>query len=144
MDVSLFGIVLGLAAMGSLKTQKEMEPSPVQERRGYFRIDFHYPLEALMTISELNEKKVQLGNTRILVENLGPAGLRFLSKIKLPVSSDILLKFQTTMADEGMTLYGTIIHDSELEGLNRYGVELLVDEEERGKLIKRFNQLQVH
>lgn len=121
----------------------EIESTPIEERRKYFRIDFQYPLEAMMTISELNGKKVQLGNTKVLVENLGPGGLRFLSTIKLPVGSDMVLKFQTTIDDEEMTLYGKIIHESEFEDLNRYGVEFHVDEEGREHLIKSFNQLQV-
>lgn len=121
----------------------EMDQSSVEEQRAYFRIDLLYPLEASMTISEMNGKKVQLGNTKILIENVGPGGLRFLSKIKLPVSSDILLKFQTTFADEDVTYYGTIVHDSGLEELNRYGVEFHVDEQERGGLIQQFNGLQI-
>ncbi|MFS0576281.1 EAL domain-containing protein [Sporosarcina sp. 179-K 3D1 HS] len=123
--------------------QTEVDPTPEMERRGYFRIDFHYPMEALMTISEMNGKKVQLGNTKVLLENLGPGGLRFLSTITLPVKSDMLLKFKMTIADKEMTLYGTIIHDSEYKELNRYGVQILVDEQEREELIKQFNQLQV-
>ncbi|RDW21354.1 diguanylate cyclase [Oceanobacillus arenosus] len=121
----------------------EIDPLPFQEQRAYFRLDLQYPLEALMTISELNGKKVQLGYTKVLFENLGPGGLRFLSNIKLPVSSDILIKFQTTLTDEDLTFYGTIVHESELDGLNRYGVEFIMDEQERGNLITKFNQLQV-
>ena len=90
---------------------------PIKEKRKYFRIDLQYPLEAFMTVSELNGKKVQLGNTKVLVENIGPGGLRFVSNIKLPARSDIVLKFQTTIIDEEMTLYGTIAYDEEQENL---------------------------
>ncbi|WP_262174065.1 EAL domain-containing protein [Saccharococcus sp. Marseille-Q5394] len=121
----------------------EIESAPEKERRRYFRIDFPYPLEAMMTIAELNGKKVQLGNTKVLLENLGPGGLRFLSTIKLPVSPDMILKFQMTIADEEITLYGSIIHESEFNDLNRYGVEFIVDEQGREELIKSFNYLQV-
>lgn len=121
----------------------EIETAPGTERRKYFRIEFPYPLEAMMTISELNGKKVQLGNTKVLVENLGPGGLRFLSTIKLPVGSDMTLKFQTTIEDEELIVYGKIIHESEFKELNRYGVEFHIDEEGREHLIKSFNQLQL-
>ena len=61
-----------------------------------------------MTVAELNGKKVQLGNTKVLFENIGPGGLHFISNIKLPARSDIILKFQTKVINEDMTFYGTI------------------------------------
>ena len=121
----------------------EIVSPPEEEHRKYFRIDFQYPLEAMMTISELNGKKVQVGNTKVVIENLGPGGLRFLSTIKLPINSEMILKFQTTIFDEELTLYGSIVHESEDDKLSRYGVEILVDEQGREGLIKDFNQLQV-
>ena len=84
-----------------------------------------------MTVSELNGKKVQLGNTKVLIENIGPGGLRFVSNIKLPARSDIVLKFQMKIIYEEMTLYGTIAYDEEQEHFDRYGVKFMVDEKTR-------------
>ena len=123
--------------------RSELNPVRTSERREYFRIDFEYPLEAFMTVSELNGKKVQLGNTRVLFENIGPGGLRFLSNIKLPARSDIRLKFQMKIMDEELILYGKIVHDSEQDNLYRYGIEFIVDEQQREQLIKLFNQFQL-
>lgn len=125
------------------KTNSETESLSTKEKRKYFRIDLQYPLEALMTVSEINGKRVQLGSTKVLVENIGPGGLRFVSNIKLPARSDIVLKFETTIIDEKMTLYGTIVYDVEQESLNRYGVKFIVDEKQRDYLIKNFNQFQL-
>ena len=97
-----------------------------------------------MTVSELNGKKVKLGNTKVLIENIGPGGLRFLSNIKLPAQSDITLKFQVKVIGEELTLYGTIVHDSEQDDIYRYGVKFIVDETKRENLIKHFNQLQLN
>ena len=119
------------------------EPQPLKDRRKYFRIEFVYPLEAYMTVSELNGKKVELGNTKVLFENIGPGGLRFLSNIKLPAQTDIILKFQVKVVDEELTHYGTIMHDSEQDDIYRYGVKFIVDEAQREYLIKHFNQLQL-
>jgi len=115
----------------------------MEERRRYFRIEFEYPLEAYMTVSELNGKKVKLGNTKVLIENIGPGGLRFLSNIKLPAQSDITLKFQVRLVDEELTIYGTIIHAFEQDDIYRYGVKFTVDETKREDLIKHFNRLQL-
>lgn len=125
------------------KSNSEIESVPIKEKRKYFRIDLQYPLEAFMTVAELNGKKVQLGNTKVLVENIGPGGLRFVSNIKLPTRSDIVLKFQTTIIDEEMTLYGTIVFDEEQGDLYRYGIKFIVDEKQRDYLIKNFNQFQL-
>lgn len=125
------------------KSNSEIESVPIKEKRKYFRIDLQYPLEAFMTVAELNGKKVQLGNTKVVVENIGPGGLRFVSNIKLPTRSDIVLKFQTTIIDEEMTLYGTIVFDEEQGNLYRYGVKFIVDEKQRDYLIKNFNQFQL-
>ncbi|AOV07522.1 EAL domain-containing protein [Sporosarcina ureilytica] len=121
----------------------EQNPMPQTERRKFFRIDFQYPLEANMTISEWKGKKVSLGNTKILIENIGPGGLRFLSKIKLPSNTDCVLRFQLKVLEETLDIYGKIIHDSEQGDIYRYGVQLIVDEPTREYLIKHFNQFQL-
>ncbi|WP_186673095.1 EAL domain-containing protein [Sporosarcina sp. BP05] len=125
------------------KMNSEIESLPTIEKRKYFRIDLQYPLEAFMTVSEINRKKVQLGSTKVLVKNIGPGGLGFVSNIKLPARSDIVLKFETTIIDKEMTLYGTIVYDEEQENLHRYGVKFIVDEKKRDSLIKHFNQFQL-
>lgn len=121
----------------------ENEPQHVKENRNYFRVEFKYPFEASMTVSEWKGKKVELGNTKILIENIGPGGLRFLSAIKLPSNSDILLKFQAIVLGEELELYGVIIHDLEQGNFYRYGVKFIVDEPKREYLIKHFNQFQL-
>lgn len=115
----------------------------VKENRKYFRVEFKYPFEASMTVSELNGKKVELGNTKILIKNIGPGGLRFSSTIKLPSNSDIQLKFQLMVLEEKLELYGVIIYDLEQEGVYQYGVKFIVDEPTREYLIKHFNQFQL-
>ena len=62
----------------------EINISNTKNRRKYFRINFEYPLEAFMTVTEINGRKVQLGNTKILIEDIGPGGLRFLIKYQTP------------------------------------------------------------
>ena len=114
-----------------------------KNRRKYFRVIFRYPLEAFMTVSEINGRKVQLGKTKILIEDIGPGGLRYLSNIKLPTRSDVILKFQIKVLDEELTLYGTIVHDIDPDNLYQYGIKFNVDQKQIERLIKLFNRLQV-
>jgi len=113
------------------------------ERRTYFRIDFEKPLEAYMTVAELNGEKVQLGNTKVLIENLGPGGLRFVSNIKLPINTGILLKLQMKILGEDYVLFGGIVHTSEQDELYKYGINFVLDEEKRSHLIMNLNQFQM-
>jgi diguanylate cyclase (GGDEF)-like protein/PAS domain S-box-containing protein len=126
------------------KTENQGSNQPnFKERRAYFRIDFPYPLEAAMTIAELNGKKVQLGRTKVLIENIGAGGLRFLSSIKLPNNPNIILEFQVPIDGENIVFYGRIVHASDLDELNRYGIQFFMDEQEREALIERLNKLQI-
>ncbi|KXH82095.1 hypothetical protein AU377_06585 [Sporosarcina sp. HYO08] len=113
------------------------------ERRKYFRIEFQYPLECSMTISELNGKKVQLGRTNVLIENIGPGGLRFLSNIKLPAKEDLTLQFKMSILGNELVLHGKIIHTSEIDDVYRYGIQFILKEKRRELLIKKLNQFQL-
>jgi hypothetical protein len=121
----------------------ENDSSVTEERRNYFRIAFQYPLEAFMTVSEINEKKINLGNTNVLMENIGPGGLCFVSNIKLPTRSDILLKFEIEIFHEELILYGRIVRCLERDHLYEYGIKIVTDQQQRAHLIKQFNQFQV-
>ena len=120
-----------------------MNPRLLKKEENILELIYSTRLEAFMTVSEINGKKVQLGSTKVLVKNIGPGGLGFVSNIKLPARSDIVLKFETTIIDEEMTLYGTIVYDEEQGNFHRYGVKFIVDEKKRDSLIKHFNQFQL-
>lgn len=106
-----------------------------------YTIEFQYPLEAMMTITELNGRKVQLGNKRVLLENIEPGRLWFLSNVKLPVGTEMLLKFQLKIMNSKLTLYGKIVCGSEQERIHQYEVELIIEEKNRDFLIKQLDRL---
>ena len=62
-----------------------------------------------MTVDEINEKKVQLGHTKVLVDNIGPGGLLFTSNIKLPEKAKFTLKFKVNILDEEL-IYMEVFH----------------------------------
>ena len=122
--------------LGSL-SEKDMS----RERNKNFTIEFQYPLEAMMTITELNGRKVQLGNKRVLLENIEPSRLCFLSNVKLPIGTEMLLKFQIKIMNAKLTLYGKIVCGSEQERIHQYEIELIIEEENRDFLIKQLDRL---
>ncbi|MBS4208571.1 EAL domain-containing protein [Bacillus sp. FJAT-50079] len=126
-----------------LKEQAFSSPLPQMqnERRSYARIQLEPPLEALMTIAEINGKIVHLGNTKVLIENIGLGGLCFLSSIHLPVRSDVILKFQVQLANQMLVLFGITVWGEEYKNNHRYGLQFIIDEKQRNELRKLFDHL---
>ncbi|MCU9612547.1 EAL domain-containing protein [Caldibacillus lycopersici] len=109
------------------------------ERRGYFRIPLVYPLAAQMTLTEIQGVEVAVGKTEVLIEDIGPGGLRFLSIMDLPVRPDILYQFETTILDKKLPLLGYIVWKEEVKGILKYGFSFTINENERDELIKLLN-----
>lgn len=115
-----------------------------QKRRKYFRIPLTFPLVASMTLVRVHGRNVNLGKTEVLIENIGLGGLRYLSDLKLPVSKDILIMFETTILGKTVQLCGSIVWTKELmDDMFQYGVEFALDEKERMELAKRLNKLAI-
>lgn len=113
-------------------------------RRQFFRINLPIPLGAGMTISEFKGKKVQLGSTNVLIKDIGPGGIKIESIVKLPVRSDLVLKFNTRILGQNLELYGSIVWKGETNDHTQlYGISFIVDENERANLTSLLNQLQV-
>ena len=111
------------------------------ERGENFKLEFKYPLEVSMTITELNGRKVYLGNRKVLLENLEPGRLCFLYNIKLPIGTEMVLKFQLEIMHERFTLLGKITCGSEQKSIYRYEILLFIDEATQDRLIKQLDML---
>lgn len=115
-----------------------------EERRRFFRINFAQLLEADMTILQIKGKSANVGNTKVVIKDIGPGGLCFVSNIKLPVRRDIILQFITELLGKEIKVYGCPVWAEEVEGnLHEYGMEFTFDENERMALTRVLNQLQV-
>lgn len=112
-------------------------------RRKFFRINFNNLLESDFTINTIKGKKMNVGNTKILIKDIGPGGICFISNLSLPVKKDIVLKFTMRLIEE-INLSGYIVWSEEIEeNLYQYGVEFIIDENERVNLIRILNQVQI-
>lgn len=115
-----------------------------ENRRKFFRIKFTQLLEADLTILEIRGKAVNVGNTKVLVKNIGPGGVCIISNIKFPIEKNIILELITELIEVNLRVYGYIVWGKEIENnLYEYGVEFTIDENEREDLVKVLNQVQI-
>ncbi|CAN7194091.1 EAL domain-containing protein [Rossellomorea sp. LjRoot5] len=127
-----------------LSTQQTQPIIPVEERREVFRIDFTHSLSADMTIASVNGKQALVGTTEVLVENMGPGGLRFLTHLRLPVSPGITFDFHTHILGESVSLPGKIVWKQEQKSdFFLYGVQFILTPSEQTKLTKLLNKLSI-
>ena len=115
-----------------------------QERRMLFRIEFYQLLESKLTILEINQKKLNVGNTRVLIRDIGPGGLCFISNIMFPIEKGVVLQFNTRVLHKEINIVGYPVWISALgNNLYMHGVELIINEKERDRLIQILNQVQI-
>lgn len=115
-----------------------------EERRKYFRLNFRLYLESTLTILEIGGDRVNIGNTKVLIKDIGPGGLCYISNLKLPVDKDILLQFSTELLSQEVHVNGTIVWNDEFgDSIFRYGVEFHCDDNKRTELVKIFSIAQI-
>ncbi|WP_436373681.1 EAL domain-containing protein [Cytobacillus sp. BC1816] len=130
--------------IGTLKPQNIKEDNVFKGLRKYVRVEFPYPLEAEMTILELNSKPVKMGSAKILIEDMSAGGVKFVSKMKLPVRKDIILLIETKLFGEVLSFTGTIVRKDEIsDALTNYGFQFIIEEGPRAELAGMLDTLQV-
>ncbi|MBU8771524.1 EAL domain-containing protein [Cytobacillus oceanisediminis] len=129
--------------IGTLKPQNIKEDNVFKGLRRYVRVEFPYPLEAEMTILELNSKPVKMGSTKILIEDMSAGGVKFVSKMNLPVRKDIILLIETKILGEVLSFTGTIVRKDEIsDALTNYGFQFIIEEGPRAELAAMLDILQ--
>ncbi|WP_418223764.1 EAL domain-containing protein [Clostridium isatidis] len=114
------------------------------DRRQYFRVKFMQSLEAELTVLEIKGKKVNVGNTKVLIKNIGPGGLCFVSDINLPIDNDIVLQFTTKLMKTEVKVYGHSVWGKEIDtNLYEYGIKFSLDENKLTELVRLLNQVQI-
>lgn len=89
---------------------------------------FNEPLSAKMTITKINNKPVQVGNTAISIETMSEDGVHLSTDLRLPVNENFLIRVEIDYKNIPVTLYGNIIWQSEAEDhLIHYGLTFTRD-----------------
>lgn len=115
-----------------------------QSRRNFNRIRFPHPLEADMRLLSIGDRKLHLGKANILIEDMSIGGLRYISTLNLPVREDLLFEFDTQILGKSIKLLGTVIWKEEIyEELLEYGIEFIINRDERNTLEALLNSFEI-
>lgn len=121
------------------------QPYTGPDRRQYFRIPIEVGMLGQLSLYELGGKRVKTGNTEIVIENIGPGGLRFLSTLRFPVKVDFRVKWTIKFDDQYYTYIGRIVWLREQKkGVIRYGAIFEMEDHERAHLIQLLNSFAIH
>ncbi|MDF2680194.1 MAG: hypothetical protein K0R47_1384 [Brevibacillus sp.] len=115
-----------------------------RHQRDYFRLKLEYPLCADMTIVLIKGKAMEIGSTKVLVEDLGAGGLRFLSHLKMPANDQLVLQFDSELCAEPITMYGHIVRTTLWqEEFYEYAVRFTMEESQHLEINRLVNRLAI-
>lgn len=124
---------------GKLKPLKAEIRKPFVDRRNYFRIELPMPIRGDLTVKKIKGREVQLGQTGVVIGNIGPGGLRLLSHMQFPVRDDLILAIEFMLLGEVKTVSGKIVWKEEAENNYQYGLAFILDDKERADITKLLN-----
>ena len=122
-------------------------PELNNQAQHFFRIKLHGSAASEIILFELIDQVLEEDQVEVMIEKVGPGGLRFLSNLKLAVGQELIYSFEAELIEDRVHLPGEIIWDDIVsDGLYHYGVHfhipentrdtinhLLKDSEENGK-----------
>ncbi len=127
-----------------LKPNITNDIEPMKDRRKHGRVSLPFPLLANITLIQIKEKSIKVGKTEVLIEEIGMGGLRFMTHLDLPVSPDIILKFETGILGETVRFPGTVVWKREGEDdFFQYGIQFHAECLEQHSSISAINKLAV-
>lgn len=123
-------------------TTNVVEPDSQRNKRKYCRVKLERLLEVDIAIKEIQGKKINVGNTKVLVKDFGPGGLCFISDIRLPVKKSIIFEFATILADKEIKVDGFSVWREKMDyKLYEYGVEFVFNDYEKSYLYNCLTEL---
>ncbi|MDR9504464.1 PilZ domain-containing protein [Brevibacillus agri] len=106
-----------------------MAGRPEGNRREHFRLKLEYPLCADMTIVLVKGRTMEIGSSKVLVQDIGARGLCFLSHLKMPASDQLVLQFEMKLCAVPLKIYGHVVRSRLWEqAFYEYGVFFTMDE----------------
>lgn len=129
---------------GFLKPKKGQSLLPEEERRHYYRFEFPYDVLGKMTIIEINQKKINIGSSPILIKDISLGGIKIVSTLKLPINSEIKFMFEFSLGDNLFKTEGLLKWTEETKGgLHLYGVLFKLNLKDEDRLALLINKMSV-
>ena len=135
-----FRVLLSKKVLAAVKKEEE---KMIRERRQFFRITPMFPMAGELSIVSIQGKPVDVGTRKVLIENIGPGGLKLLSDIRLPVRQDVILKIKTKILENDLTFLGHLVWKKDESIPFVYGMKFHMKESARDELVKFFNMFAV-
>lgn len=118
-----------------------MKPAKIEERRRCPRMFLNELTHCCVSIKEHRGEQVCTRQKPVLVLNISPTGLCFISDLKFPLHTDYIVDFEAVIFRETIHLEGRIIWRQETDFLNKYGVRFRNSEQVYEFLLRNFNNL---
>lgn len=97
-----------------------------------------------MTIVRFHGKDVNMGYSNVCVNDLGPGGLSFITRLELPIDSMVDFRFKIKIYDKIRILPGEVVRRRDLpKGVKEYGVRFKFSAYEESEHLAIFNKMQV-
>ena len=80
-----------------------------ENRRKFFRVSLDIPMCSKLTILYVNGKEVSKGYTPICIEDIGAGGVRFKSRLDIPVNNTITLGIDFSIYEEEHLIPATVV-----------------------------------
>lgn len=136
----------GILKIGYLKPTKTRRKRDSVERRKFFRHEFQFPLPGEMTIVELNGRKVSVGTTPILIENISLGGVMIQSNLNLPVNKNMKFHLNFEIMNEKFEIDGELkwMEEDFKEKIFSYGVSFGLDRVTENRVAYLMNKLSTY
>lgn len=129
---------------GYLKPKKGPSIQPEEERRNYYRFEFPYDVLGKMTIIEINQRKINIGSSPILIKDISLGGIKIVSTLKLPINSEIKFMFEFSLGNNLFKTEGLLKWTEETKGdTYLYGVEFKLNLKDEDRLSLLINKMSV-
>ncbi|SEO14437.1 PilZ domain-containing protein [Paenibacillus sp. OV219] len=108
-----------------------MEKSSEKQPREHIRIRLREGAQAEVSICHIQGEGADSASSTVLLHNMSPAGLRFQSHLRFPVSKSYLLQFSITLDEWQFCLLGHVVWRRKEDNYYVYGCTFIPDEEIR-------------
>ncbi|NME98344.1 PilZ domain-containing protein [Aneurinibacillus aneurinilyticus] len=115
-----------------------------QNRRQFFRLPLPHPLSSNVTIIQIKNNAIETGKAKVLIEDISPGGLRFISNVKLPATPQVILEFETEILNNNLQLPGYIVRKVPRDkDMYEYGVKFTLENNVHAELISLLQLLSI-